>query len=222
VGTNKKSCYNLTVIQPTGETTMLGETFGQLTVVAAAAPQGNKKLWVVQCACGSAKRNVYQYNLTSGKSKSCGCTRGEAAAKAVRTHGASRTPEHMVWGTLIQRCTNPNSRKYKSYGGRGLTVCDEWKEFSNFIRDMGPRPSPKHSIDRIDNNKGYFPSNCRWATCEQQAGNTRRNIIISHGGETLCLSAWCRKLGLVYETVKSRIRRGVDPLTAMNLTCLDD
>jgi len=116
------------------------------------------------------------------------------------THGQSKTAEYRAWHTMKQRCRNSNNPKWYNYGGRGITVCNRWLTFENFIEDMGPKPSPQHSLDRIDNESGYRPDNCRWATQAEQRLNSRA-VYDS-------LAAECRARGIPYATVKDRRRRG--------------
>lgn len=121
----------------------------------------------------------------------------------------SETLEYNSWKGLIQRCTNPNDCHYPEYGARGITVCDRWRaSFKDFLADMGPRPTPRHSIDRIDGELGYKPSNCRWATSIEQNRNRRTNFNITLGSETKCFSAWCVYFGIDKGTVQSRIKCG--------------
>lgn len=126
-------------------------------------------------------------------------------------------PEYAALMGAIQRCTNPNSRAWDSYGGRGIKVCDRWQGpdgFDNFYADMGPRPEG-HSIDRIDNDGDYEPGNCRWATTKRQNRNTRRNVQVTIDGETMCLTAWCERYGVPRRRVAGRIDLGWDPLVAL-------
>lgn len=117
--------------------------------------------------------------------------------------------EKRIWAGLISRCENPKNHAYKWYGGRGIRVCVRWKEsFEAFLADMGPRPSKKHSVDRIDNDKGYSPGNCRWATTAEQHRNRSDNVVVAYKGETKCLKDWANFLGQSYSSVLSRFRRG--------------
>jgi hypothetical protein len=148
-----------------------GDRFGRLTVVALTT-QG-KTHAVCRCECGSEK-NVQLHNLRSGGTRSCGCLRRDWNARHKTTHGGSKTAEYKVWQGMHKRCSNPRCKSFADYGGRGIQVCDHWNEFPAFIADMGPRPSAKHSLDRIDVNGDYGPRNCRWATPVEQVRNRRR------------------------------------------------
>lgn len=125
-----------------------------------------------------------------------------------RTHGQSGTPAYRCWVKMIQRCENPNEINFERYGGRGITVCPEWRNsFSQFLIDMGPRPSRAHSIERKDNSKGYSKDNCVWATPVEQGANKRNNRLILFNGHVRSLSVWCRELGLKYNITRQRIVR---------------
>lgn len=119
------------------------------------------------------------------------------------------SPEYAAWAGIKQRCLNKKNRFYKNYGGRGITVCARWlNSFDNFCADMGPRPSPKHSIERVNNDLGYSPENCKWATKFEQTRNTRRNVILEYNGESKCLTDWALSVGIKDATLDCRIKRG--------------
>jgi hypothetical protein len=168
-------------------------------------------MWNCRCDCGRAAV-VWSANLKNALTRSCGCLRAEivgAAAKARMTkHGMWQTPEFRIWTGIVTRCSNPNSEQWKKYGKRGITMCDRWKSFAAFYEDMGPRPSAVHSIDRRDNDKGYEPSNCRWATPIEQAANRRRAVAITHDGVRMSLPTLARVSGIALSTLEWRHRRG--------------
>jgi hypothetical protein len=122
-------------------------------------------MWLCRCVCGT-ERAVLAINLSRGKTTSCGCEAG--------THGLYRSPEYQTWVHMLSRCKYPSVHRYRDYGGRGIKVCDRWLKFVNFYEDMGPRPSPRHSIDRKEVDGDYEPGNCRWATPAEQNQNQRR------------------------------------------------
>jgi hypothetical protein len=156
---------------------LTGQRFGMWMVLH---PTRAHTRWWCRCDCG-AERDVVRINLTQGYSKSCGCRQSEVASKALTKHGYCRADspylsEYAIWSSMRTRCRNPRATGYENYGGRGIDVCERWQTFENFLADMGPRPTPKHSLDRIDNDGNYEPSNCRWASREAQARNQRRYI----------------------------------------------
>lgn len=163
--------------------------------------------WICVCDCGRFLL-VSHDNLVSGKSKSCGCWKLEKSRERARTHGMYGTREYGIWRAMISRCTNARQKYYDLYGGRGITVCDRWRNFAAFYADMGPRPTPKHSIDRIDNNGPYSPENCRWSTRYEQAQNTRTNVYVSLNGKIVAVAEAARQIGLDAETLRMRLKRG--------------
>jgi len=126
-----------------------------------------------------------------------------------KTHGMSKTPEYRAWLHMKDRCFNPNSKDYPNWGGRGITVCDRWKNSSeNFLADMGSRPTAKYSLDRIDNNADYSPENCRWATQTEQTNNRRSNYLITIGNETKTMTQWAKKINISKNVIFIRLERG--------------
>lgn len=191
---------------------MIGERFGTWTVIDKAssrkAPLGTKTYFVCVCDCGT-KREVRRDGLKSGTSSNCGCLNTNALIQRQTTHGLRDCPEYTSWYAMKERCCNPNNIGYERYGGRGIVVCSRWRNsFKNFYADMGPKPSPTHSLDRIDNNSHYSPSNCRWATLAEQARNKRTNNLLTLGDETLCITDWAKRTGIASTTLYARLKRG--------------
>ena len=167
--------------------------------------------WLCRCDCGN-EVSVATGSLRCGETQSCGCLRREITGQRTRTHGLSRkSGTYAVWVGMRDRCFCVTDTSYHRYGGRGITVCERWSSFENFLADMGERP-PGMTIDRIDNNGPYSPENCRWATNLEQSRNKRTSILITVGSETLCLSEWADRTGIDYWTLHGRIRRGWDPV----------
>lgn len=191
---------------------LTGRTFGRLTVIKrSGSDHRGEAVWSCRCACGQ-DRNVRGSALRMGRQISCGCASTErvvAMGRASAKHGMEGTPEYRAWASMKARCTNPSTENFPLYGGRGITVCERWRDFENFYADMGPRPSPKHSLDRWPNNDGdYEPSNCRWATSKQQTTNRRSNRLLSVDGSTKTLTEWARQASIGATTVRERLKRG--------------
>lgn len=198
---------------------LTGQRFGRLTVIKKAFSKkiGSSKRvhWECICDCGKTAFVVTSY-LIGGHTKSCGCYRSIWSSKNKTIHGMAKTPEYETWCHIKKRCNNPDDIDYKDYGAKGISVCKRWTEsFQNFYDDMGPRPSNKHSIDRIDNDGDYTPENCHWATLNQQANNKSSNVVIEIDGIKKTLIQWCEHYGINYSTVQSRIRYGWPPEKAV-------
>jgi hypothetical protein len=182
-----------------------GRVFGLLTVQERdmSKPQGNGKeaYWLCRCACGRTT-SVRSTHLTRDDIRSCGCREGRIS------HGMRDTPEYRTWLAMRQRCNNPPNPAYQRYGGRGITVDPAWNDFAVFFAYVGKRPSAAHSLERIDNARGYEPGNVTWATPQAQARNTRRNYLITHDGRTQPLIAWAEETGIHWSTIRDRIARG--------------
>lgn len=192
---------------------LTGQHYGKWLVQARATQNlHGKPAWECVCECGTTKV-VAGSVLRMGESTSCGCYQKELAAKnlgdAARKHGLHNTPEYFRWLNLKTRCANPKDPAYADYGGRGIAVCQRWMDsFEAFLEDVGERPSPEHSIDRIDNNGNYEPNNVRWATKQEQANNRRNNVQVTYNGETKTLAAWAREAGITPEGVAYRHKNG--------------
>lgn len=179
----------------------VGQRVGRLVVLHqdAAKPRGATKHlhWTCLCDCGS-KKSIRGSRLVAGLTRSCGCLIVEILSKSTKTHGHSRTgnPSYYAWLALRARCSNKKHASYPDYGGRGITVCERWRKFENFYIDMGPRPSRLHSIDRIDNDGPYAPTNCRWATHVEQNDNRRSTVFFELNGVRLSAREWAVRLGI--------------------------
>lgn len=178
--------------------------YGYLTVLAKAHPsKSGRTMWLCQCDCGNIKI-IRTGDLTSGKTVSCGCYH----LKAITIHGMSkrnnRHPLYVIWNGMISRCNNTKAKDYHNYGARGISVCEEWQDVSNFIRDMSASWKPGLQLDRIDTNGNYCPENCRWVTLRENINN-RRNTVYALGLPVTVLSEMC---GIKPDTLRQRIRCG--------------
>jgi len=188
-----------------------GQRIGKLVVVKRAANkvEGSVKraCWLCKCDCGNeiivSSHSLNKALKGDGGTRSCGCLTKEKPIK----HGLYNSRIYRTWATMIQRCTNPNNTGYKSYGGRGITVCEEWLDFSNFYADMGERPKGK-TLDRTNNSLGYSKENCRWATRKEQANNRRTNLFIIFNRAKKTLPQWANITGLTVSCLRRRIASG--------------
>jgi len=202
------------LIMKTTVNNWLGKRVIKLLVIERAANkvEGNaakpviRSHWLCQCDCGN-KVIVSGHSLSKayngkGGAGSCGCALGRTIK-----HGKCGSTEYRIWHMMLQRCTNANNGKFKNYGGRGITVCEKWQDFKGFYADMGDRPEGM-TLDRIDNEKGYFKANCRWASRKQQSNNRSNNLLITYQGKKQTLQMWADELGLKKSTLINRVKRG--------------
>lgn len=201
---------------------LTGEIFGRLTVIRRGENSGKKTGWHCRCDCGN-ETNIPASHLANGHTKSCGCLVVEKIIARCTKHGAKSrietSREYESWSGAKARCFRLTHRRYKEWGGRGITMCERWRNsFEAFYADMGPRPKG-HSLDRIDNDGNYEPGNCRWATNSEQASNTRPRKkgnpkfqpcrrFIECNGRSLSIGEWARELGIPHGRLRTRIRRG--------------
>lgn len=195
---------------------LVGQHFGRLTVIKRAedyiSPKGiHKTMWVCECSCKDKNIIITSGNrLKRGETTSCGCYAKESSIAKNTKHGDTNTRLYNIWSEMKKRCYNENAPKYKNYGGRRITVCEEWlDDFVNFKKWAMENGYSDHlTIDRINNNGNYEPSNCRWATIEEQNNNRRSNKMITFSGETHNLKYWCETLSLPYSPIELRLARG--------------
>lgn len=189
---------------------MTGLRFGRLLVIsrAGSTSRGNAR-WNCVCDCGNHTNSI-GFTLRNGTSRSCGCLSIDMSREKLTIHAMTGTTEYRTWGSMIQRCTNQNNTKYHIYGGRGITVCDRWRMFANFYEDMGPKPSRAHSIERRDRDGNYEPSNCHWATFQEQNKNTSRSRLVYYKGAARSLTEAVRMAGHItsFPAAKRRIDKG--------------
>ncbi len=184
---------------------LTGQKFKSLLVVDRALDKDNKiTKWNCICDCGH-KNIITSNNLINGKRNQCKfCNK-----RPEKTFGLSGNYLYMAWSSIKQRCFNVKDKRYASYGGRGISMCQEWfYDFHKFASHIGERPSSDHSIERIDNHGNYEPGNVKWATAYEQNSNKRTNAIMTFNGEALTMAQWSRKLGIKFNTLNERIKRG--------------
>lgn len=198
----------------------IGTRFGHLTVIEELPPvrRANQTYRSIKLACDCGNESVTRLaNLTRKKRpvKSCGCLTPKRNSEAHKTHGMRLTKTYTIWQSILSRCSNSRAKDYHRYGGRGISVCSQWvNSFEAFFSDMGECPKGM-SIERIDNNRGYAPWNCRWATPLEQAQNRRDNVLLTARGKTLCVAEWSRLSGIKEGTIRARISRGWSDVSAV-------
>lgn len=185
---------------------LTGRNFGRLTVKRHTSSTRVECI----CTCGTIK-NVYKYSLFNAPTRSCGCWKSEITIKRNTKHGLAGTPTYKIWKDMRKRCNNKTSTSYRNYGGRGIRVCYRWGKFQNFLADMGERPLG-YSIDRINYNGNYNPSNCRWANRIQQNNNSRQNVFITYNNECLTIGQWAARIGIKYNVLYMRLNEHKWPI----------
>lgn len=200
---------------------LTGQRFGRLTVIELeddyVSPSGyHKKRWMCHCDCGK-NIIVWAGNLISGHTQSCGCQHLEKLANGNPKHNIRHTRVYSIWCGIIARCENPNSEYYDKYGGRGIKMCEEWRNnpLSFYEWSMSHGYDDKLSIDRMDNDGNYEPSNCRWSNRTEQANNTSRNHYITYNGNTMTIAQWARETGIANGAIADRLSRGWDVSLAL-------
>jgi hypothetical protein len=185
-----------------------GNVYSSLTVISRAEnSKDGKPRWLCRCEC-LKETIVWAKDLRGGYTSSCGCRKSERISASKTTHGLSKTRAFKAYGHMIERCTNPDNIGWRNYGGRGITICDRWLiGVENFVEDMG-EPEKGMSLDRIDNDLGYSPENCKWASRTEQNRNKRTNRLITFQGETRILAEWSEITGLLPEAIAQRLDRG--------------
>jgi hypothetical protein len=186
---------------------LTGLRFGRWTVLSLFRIDRNA-FWLCRCDCGN-ESPVCRTSLVKHGSRSCGCLRDEIATKESTTHGMHGSPEYVAWLSIKYRCDNPNSNSHHNYGGRGIAMCDLWRQsFERFLADVGHRPSLKHSIDRFpDTNGNYEPGNVRWATVKEQQRNKRTNRLLTWKGKTQTMTDWAEELGFTVNLIYYRLKK---------------
>lgn len=190
---------------------LTGQRFGRLTVIERTENKGKYVMWRCRCDCGK-EITTRGYNLTSGGSQSCGCYNKERSSAYHTKHGESGTRLHLEWRKMKHRCSNSNNDRWEDYGGRGITVCPEWQNSYEAFRDWSLANGYRAdlTIDRIDVNGNYEPSNCRWITNQKQQNNRRDNHYITYKGETHTITEWARLYNIGENAFVHRISRGWD------------
>ena len=190
---------------------LTGRTFGRWTVIRKSYSKDHRLYWLCECSCDDhTRRDVWASDLRREGSTSCGCLMRQLTSERATKHGMAHHRVYCIWQQMRDRCNNPNSNGYHLYGGRGITVCERWDSFASFWEDMGPTYQDDLSIDRIDTNGNYEPTNCRWATAKEQANNRRDNRIIDTPAGRMNVTQAAKQFGLKRMTIYARIAAGWD------------
>src|ERR1044071_6779273 len=183
---------------------LIGRRFGKLVVISFVGKKGRQPYWRCLCDCGRIKE-IYRGHLIRGFTKSCGCYWRDI----MTTHAMTGTSEYHAWTKMKRRCSNPDIPGYYNYGGRGIKVCKRWtNSFAHFFADMGKKPTRRHEIDRKNNSRGYYPSNCRWVLPIVNGNNRRTNRILTADGQTKTMAEWARQLRCSRGCIPHRLAHG--------------
>lgn len=193
----------------------IGQRYGRLVSIGASFRMCGRSWQVCQCDCGDISVKSVSH-LRQGTCTSCGCAQKDGMRARSSRHGKTNTPEFTAWSAMKLRCSPKNKNTLKHYAARGIKICNRWLEangqgFLNFLADMGERPSPLHSLDRVDNDGDYCPENCRWATRSQQTRNRRCGLYLEYNGKRQTLADWAEEMDIRYSVVFQRYKLGLPP-----------
>lgn len=211
---------------------LVGQQYGRLTVLRHVGykrlnDKRKQRYYYVECQCACLAQTVVIVgvsNILSGTTKSCGCFNLERIIERTTTHNLSNTPTYSSWHSMINRCKHPNNPRYHDYGGRGITYDPRWRYFSAFLEDMGEKPFPEYSIERINNSGNYCKENCMWALIDVQASNKRNNIHVFYKGDKMTLKQCAKVSGKIYTTLCYQIKqfRKINPKNPKEIILMDD
>lgn len=200
-------CWKKEILSELKSSDLTGKRFGRLVALKRIKSEPDKTKWLCRCDCGK-EIIVFTKNLTRNHTKSCGCYNVERAIETNTTHDMCGTRLYKIWQDMKRRCSSPSEKSFKDYGGRGITVCQEWEEFEPFMKwalTVGYKDDL--TIDRINVNGNYEPDNCKWSTLKEQARNKRNNFMVAYQGRIQPLAAWCEELNLGYDKTYARIKK---------------
>lgn len=203
----------------------IGSKWGRWSVVAPAPPRiyladgrvpHSHRFWLCRCECGT-ERDIVEGSLLRRASLSCGCLNRERTVEVHRTHGQSSTPEYRAWQAIKDRCLNPNNKRFADYGGRGIKVCAAWRDnFTEFLAEVGKRPTSRHTIERMNNSKGYEPGNVCWALPPRQMVNRRNTRFVDYEGRSVPLADLAKQFDVPANTLRARLLKGWPAGTALS------
>jgi len=193
---------------------LTGQTFERLTVIGLAGKIGKNLAWQCKCACGNTIVAAGKH-LVSGNIRSCKCLAKDRTRERSTKHGMAGSKIYCTWRSMMRRCYDVSTKDFERYGGRGIVVCERWHKFENFLIDLDNLPGEGDSIDRIENDGPYSPSNCQWASAKTQQRNSRKNRLLTCFGKTQCLAAWAEEYGMIVQTLRQRLERGLNASDAL-------